>query len=201
MSLLATLADAPPVLVGALTHGDELLIARVAAGDDRAVGELFDHYGPLLFGIAKRVSGDQAVAEDVLQEVLTELWRHPERFDHKRGSLRAYLGVQAHRRTVDAIRRDVRRKAREERWELLSLASAFGKDAVEQAVLGEVVRRAIDRLPSEQRRAIELAFWDGQTHKEVAQVLGLPEGTVKSRLRLAQAKLALWLAPIELEAL
>jgi len=183
-----------------VTAEDNLLVARVCAGDDYALGDLLQRYGGLLLGVAKRVSRSQSVAEDVLQEVVAEFWAHPERFDCQRGSLRAYLGVQAHRRAVDALRRDARRRSREERWDrLASPASRPWADGMEQAAIDDAVRNAIAQLPDEQRRAVQLAYWHGHTHKEIAQILGIPEGTVKSRLRLAHVKLAGWLAPIRVE--
>lgn len=139
------------------------------------------------------------MAEDVLQEVLTALWSQPERFDPDRGSLRAYLGVVTHRRAVDAVRASARRQAREEQAEALDVTS-IGGDHSDSAAVAETVRRAIERLPVDQRRAIELAYWQGMTHHEVAGALGVPEGTVKSRLRLAQVKLRDWLEPLALES-
>jgi RNA polymerase sigma factor (sigma-70 family) len=87
---------------------DGLLIKRLCAGDDSALAEVFDCYGPLVLGLARRVTGNQSAAGDVLQEVFTALWCHPERFDPERGTLRAYLGVLAHRRAVDVVRASVR---------------------------------------------------------------------------------------------
>jgi RNA polymerase sigma-70 factor (ECF subfamily) len=184
-------------MVGAMKEQDDLLVARIAAGDDYALGEVIDRYGGLVMGIARRINGSQAVAEDVLQEVVSELWRHPERYLPERGSLRAYLGVQAQRRAVDVYRSEARRKARQGRWDRLGWPRGhLAQDSMDQSDLQDTVRRAIARLPLEQRQAVELAYWQGQTHKEIAQALNLPEGTVKSRLRLAQAKLAGWLAPV-----
>ena len=177
---------------------DALLVKRLCAGDDSALAEVFDRYGPLVLGLARRVTGNQATADDVLQEVFTALWCHPERFDPERGTLRAYLGVLAHRRAVDAVRASVRRRTREERVEVLDSLTLSG-DPAEAAAIAESVRQAIERLPEAQRRAIELAFWQGMTQHEVAHALGIPEGTVKSRLRLAQAKLRDWLEPLALE--
>jgi RNA polymerase sigma-70 factor (ECF subfamily) len=164
----------------AVVDEDEVLVARLAAGDDDAMGELFDRYGPFVLGLARRVSRSTQVAEDVAQDVLTALWSDPSRFDPNRGSLRAFLGVQAYRRAVDAMRRDSRRRAREEHVVLpeLGCASMDGRDAIEAATLAEVV------------------FWKGLTCREVARVLAIPEGTAKSRLRLAQSKLSEWLAPL-----
>jgi RNA polymerase sigma-70 factor (ECF subfamily) len=181
---------------------DRVLLARLAAGDDDALTEVYDRYAPLVFGVAKRLVGNHGVAEDVVQEVFTTLWRHPERFDPDRGSMRAYLGVQAHRRAVDAIRSDARRRAREERCELMQpRRQAPVSDKTDDVTVAEVVRQAIARLPEGQRQAVELAYWSGRPQREMADVLGVPEGTVKSRMRLAQAKLAEWLAPLGVESL
>lgn len=183
-------------------RGDCVLLARLAAGDDDALAEVYDRYAPLVFGVAKRVVANRSVAEDVVQEVFTALWRNPERFDPERGSLRAYLGVQAHRRAVDAVRSDTRRRAREEHCELMQpRPEGRASDRMDAVTVAEVVRQAIARLPEAQRQAVELAYWSGRPQREVAAVLGVPEGTVKSRMRLAQAKLAEWLAPLEVDAL
>jgi RNA polymerase sigma-70 factor, ECF subfamily len=106
--------------------------------------------------------------------------------------------VLAHRRAVDAVRASVRRQSREERVESLDLLAHLG-DHADATAIAESVRCAIERLPEAQRRTIELAFWQGMTQHEVAHALGIPEGTVKSRLRLAQAKLRDWLEPLALE--
>ena len=164
-----------------------------------ALAEVFDRYGALVLGLARRVTGSRTMAEDVLQDVFTALWCQPERFDPDRGSMRAYLGVLTHRRSVDAVRAAVRRQAREQKVESLDLLTPWC-DPADAAAVTEAVRQAIGRLPADQRRAIELAFWQGMTQHEVACALGIPEGTVKSRLRLAQAKLRDWLAPLALES-
>lgn len=180
--------------------GDGLLVARLAAGDDEAIAEVFDRHAAFVFGLARRVTNDRSTAEDVVQEVFTALWCHPERFDPARGSLRAFLGVQAHRRAVDVIRRDVRRTARENRQQdVIPTAIDTVNEEVESSGLVEMVRQAINRLPVAQRQAVELAYFGGCTQREVATRLGIPEGTAKSRLRLAQAKLGEWLAPHILE--
>ena len=190
-----------PISLSPMADEDELLIERVAAGDDSALVDILERYGGLLLGVAKRVSASRSAAEDALQEVLAELWRHPERFDRKRGSLRSYLGVQVHRRAVDALRSDVRRKAREQRSGSLEppYPRSWSYD-VDAAALCVLVRDAVGRLPSSQRQVVELAYWEGRTLKDVATKLGVPEGTAKSRLRLAQAKLTEWLAPMTVQA-
>ena len=175
-------------------------MSRLAAGDEEALAEVFDRYGAFLFGLARRVTGERMAAEDVVQEVLTTLWTHPERFDPERGSLRAYLGVQAHRRAVDAVRKVVRRRGHESRLQAIDRPERdWSPDATDSVGLVEVVRQAIGRLPASQRQAVELAYYQGCTQSELATVLGIPEGTAKSRLRLAHAKLVTWLSPQFLE--
>jgi RNA polymerase sigma-70 factor (ECF subfamily) len=176
---------------------DGILAARLVAGDDDAIGELFDRYAPFVRGVALRVSGSPGVADDVVQEVFTALWAHPERFEPTRGSMRAYLGVQAYRRAIDAVRREARRRAREaHRSTEDDRGVATGADGMDAAAVHEVVRDAIGRLPAEQHAVVDLVFWQGRTCREAALLLAIPEGTAKSRLRLAQRKLAEWLRPL-----
>jgi RNA polymerase sigma-70 factor (ECF subfamily) len=186
--------------VRAVDSGDAVLVARLAAGDEEALDEVWQRHGPLVFGLARRLTGDSSTAEDVTQEVFVTLWQQPERFDAQRGSLRAYLGVHAQRRAIDAMRRDGRRTEREHRHHRLHpTAVATPGDSAECSELSGVVRNAIKKLPVEQREAVELAYFRGLTHREVATTLGIPEGTAKSRLRLAQTKLQTWLDPNLLE--
>jgi RNA polymerase sigma-70 factor (ECF subfamily) len=187
-------------IVRAVDSGDAVLVARLAAGDEEALAEVWQRHGPLVFGLARRLTGDSSTAEDVTQEVFVTLWQQPERFDAQRGSLRAYLGVHAQRRAIDAMRRDGRRTEREHRHHRLHpTAVATPGDSAECSELSGVVRSAIKKLPVEQREAVELAYFRGLTHREVATTLGIPEGTAKSRLRLAQTKLQTWLDPNLLE--
>jgi RNA polymerase sigma-70 factor (ECF subfamily) len=187
-------------IVRAVDSGDALLVARLAAGDEEALAEVWQRHGPLVFGLARRLTGDSSLAEDVTQEVFVTLWQQPERFDAARGSLRAYLGVHAQRRAIDAMRRDGRRAEREHRHHRLHPRSVTSPgDTAECSELAGIVRTAIKKLPVEQREAVELAYFSGLTHREVATALGIPEGTAKSRLRLAQAKLQSWLEPNLLE--
>jgi RNA polymerase sigma-70 factor (ECF subfamily) len=187
-------------MVRAVDSADAVLVARLTAGDEEALAEVWQRHGPLVYGLARRLTGDASTAEDVTQEVFVTLWQQPEHFDAQRGSLRAYLGVHAQRRAIDALRRDGRRTQREHRHHRLHPASeATPGDTAECNALADVVRDAIGRLPAEQREAVELAYFKGLTQREVATALGIPEGTAKSRLRLAQTKLQSWLDPELLE--
>jgi RNA polymerase sigma-70 factor (ECF subfamily) len=166
---------------------DGLLVARIAAGDDEALAEAYDRFGPLVYGVARRVTGNAAAAEDVAQEIFVGLWSSPERFDPARGSLRGYLGVLAQRRATDSVRAELRRVLREQRSERLQPSPAPSE--MDEAVVGGLVREAVRLLPQEQQQVVELAYFVGLPYREVAQRLNIPEGTAKSRLRLALTKL------------
>ena len=170
---------------------DALLAARLAAGDDRALADVFDRLAPSVYGGALRVLGNGSAAQDVVQDVFVELWSHPDRYDPAAGSLRTYLMVLARHRAVDLLRSELRRVARQERHYRLTPAdpavSADGE--VLAAETASAVRAAVQLLPDGQRRVVELAYFEGMTCREVASAMGIPEGTAKSRLRLAMAKL------------
>jgi RNA polymerase sigma-70 factor (ECF subfamily) len=178
--------------VSAAPSPDGVLLARIGAGDELALGAVYDHHAALVHGVARRVTRDEQLARDITQEVFIYLWELPGRVDLARGTLRAYLAMVAHRRAVDEVRRSERRSRIES-----GAATADIIDGPEHAVLEESMQQwrrhrlaeALDALPAEQRRALELAYYDGLTYKQVAITLGIPEGTAKSRLRLAMARL------------
>ena len=170
---------------------DAFLASRLAAGDDLALAEAFDRFGRAVYGAALRVVGDGASAQDVVQDVFVELWRHPDRYDPAACPLRTYLIVLARHRAVDLVRSELRRIARQERHHRLTPGQhpeAPG-DQVVAAAMAAAIRDAVRTLPDGQRRVVELAYFEGLTYREVALVAGIPEGTAKSRLRLALAKL------------
>jgi RNA polymerase sigma-70 factor, ECF subfamily len=170
---------------------DALLAARLAAGDDQALEEAFDRLAPAVYGAALYVLGQASAAQDVVQDVFVELWIHPDRYDPAAAKLRTYLIVLARNRAVDVVRSELRRMARQERHFRLSpgFPDPSPQDEVTAADSASVVRQAVQLLPETQREVIELAYFKGLTSREVAQVAGIPEGTAKSRLRLALAKL------------
>jgi RNA polymerase sigma-70 factor, ECF subfamily len=170
---------------------DALLTARLAAGDDRALAEAYDQLGPAVYGAALRVLGQWTAAQDVAQDVFVELWSHPDRYDPAAGSLRTYLTVLARRRAIDVVRSELRRIARQERNHRLTPQQGIASpsDEVEAAEAAGVVRAAVRLLPGSQREVVELAYFGGLSYREVALAIGIPEGTAKSRLRLALAKL------------
>jgi RNA polymerase sigma factor (sigma-70 family) len=174
---------------------DVSLVARIAVGDDRALQMIYERYSPLVYGLARRVTASTAHAEEITQEVFVYLWQNPDRFDADRGTLRAFLGALTHRRSVDEVRRNTRRTAREDRvggdatnLELLEIG-----DDLERSQTAERVRAAVSSLPEQQREAVLLAYFGGCTFRQVAERLGIPEGTAKSRLRLGLSKLAVLL--------
>jgi len=164
------------------------LRARLISGEEAALAELYDSFGPIVYRQALRVTGDWAAAEDVTQEVFVYVWAHPSRFDPDRGDFRTWLGMIAHRRGVDWVRRAVAQNRRE-------AASADPETVVGPAELAitslahALIRRAVDALPAEQRTAVRLAYFEGHTYRHVATALGIPEGTAKSRLRTGLAAL------------
>jgi len=197
------LDDPAPVTLGHCPRGgyhasvrgvegsDALLAARLAAGDDRALADIFDQLASSVYGGALRILGNGSAAQDVVQEVFVELWCHPDRYDPAAGSLRTYLMVLARHRAVDVMRSELRRVARQERHYRLTPADPPGSasDQVLAAETASVVRAAVRLLPDGQREVVELAYFHGLTCREVASAMGIPEGTAKSRLRLAMAKL------------
>jgi RNA polymerase sigma-70 factor, ECF subfamily len=170
---------------------DALLAARLSAGDERALAEAFDGLARTVYGSALRVLGDNDAAQDVVQDVFVELWSHPDRYDPAAGTLRTYLTMLARHRAVDLVRSELRRIARQERdYRLAPAAPArYASDEVLAAETASLVRAAVETLPASQRQVIELAYFEGLSCREVAHAVGIPEGTAKSRLRLALARL------------
>jgi RNA polymerase sigma factor (sigma-70 family) len=171
---------------------DAVLLARIQAGDDLALGVAYDEHANLVYGVARRVTRDEQLARDITQDVFAYLWELPGRVDLRRGSLRAYLAVVAHRRAVDEVRRSERRSRTEAALALATVQDGPEAGVVEAAAQAWRSRRlaaGLAELPDEQRTALQLAYYDGLTYKQVAEALGIPEGTAKSRLRLAMARL------------
>ena len=163
---------------------EELLVA-VAEGDQLAFAALYDRVTPQVLGVALRVLRDRALAEEVAQEVMVEVWRKADRFDPDRGTASGWITTLAHRRAVDRVRSEQASRDRDDRVSRRDEPRAF--DAVADEVQVNLdhwqVRRALSTLTERQREAIELAYFGGHTYRDVARVLGIPEGTAKSRLR------------------
>jgi RNA polymerase sigma-70 factor (ECF subfamily) len=186
--------DVPAVgnvrVVGA-TSTDSLLAARIAAGDERALAEVFDALGSTVYATAVRVLGDGAAAQDVVQDVFVDLWCHPQKYDDSLGTLRTFLTVCARHRAHDLIRSELRRVGREQRSERLMPAQreASPAESITEAETASAVRDAVQQLPPSQREVVELAYFRGLSYRDVARATGVPEGTAKSRVRLALARL------------
>ena len=173
-TMLPSLADA----------SDAALVVAIGRWRQEALAEAYRRHAGAVYGLAKRVLADPSRAEEIVQEVFLRLWNDPDRFDPDRGSLRSFLLAQTHGRAVDLLRADTARRAREDR-EACGTAEA-GYDVEHEVwdlAVADRVRQALDVLPDDERRAIGLAYFGGHTYREVATLLGAPEGTVKSRIR------------------
>jgi RNA polymerase sigma factor (sigma-70 family) len=169
---------------------ERVLVERLTGGDETALVDLYDRYSGFVYGLAVRTLVDRQAAEDITQEVFVSLWEHPERIDSGRGTLRGFLGTVTHRRAVDAVRREEAHRRREARVARDESDVPDVAEAVLRSDTSGRVRTALEVLPEEQRRALELAYFDGYTYRQVAELLAIPEGTAKSRLRLALARIA-----------
>ena len=180
---------------------DVALVLAIARWQQDALAEVYRRHAGAVYGLAQRVLRDAALAEEVLQEVFLRLWARPEGFDPERGRLRSFLLALAHRRAVDVIRADTSRRRREERTALEPAVPGHDVDReVWMHAVSGLVRTAIFSLPENQRRAVEMTYFGGQTCREVALALGEPEGTVKSRIRagLRQMRAELTSSGVEL---
>jgi len=169
---------------------DAVLVIGVSRYEEDALAEAYRRHAGAVYGLARRLLGSTAMAEEVVQEVFLRLWNHPSRFDPERGSLRSYLLAQCHGRAVDLLRSESSRRDREERDSRRTAEAGYD---LEREVLdlnvADGVRVAMAQLADGERKAIELAYLGGHTYREVARMLGEPEGTVKSRIRAGLRKL------------
>ncbi|MGD1012955.1 MAG: sigma-70 family RNA polymerase sigma factor [Acidimicrobiales bacterium] len=163
---------------------DAQLVTSIGRYSEVALAEVYRRHGGAVYGLARRVLNSSVEAEDVTQEVFLRLWNQPDRFDPSRGSLRSFLLAQSHARAVDAIRSLNARRAREIKDASKTARSAY--DMQHEAwdlSIADQVARALEALPEEERRVIQMAYFEGHTYVEVAALLDQPEGTVKSRIR------------------
>ena len=177
---------------------DEELMQMVRRGDARAFEILYDRHGGAAFSLAYRMVGKRATAEDVVQEAFLAFWRANERYDRTRGSVRTWLLGIVHNRAIDALRRGTvhdRRRASDEGIE--ERFESGDRTDVEVARRDEAreVRQALEGLPADQLKVIELAYFGGFTHSEIADMLETPIGTVKGRMRLGLSKMRARLGP------
>jgi RNA polymerase sigma-70 factor (ECF subfamily) len=185
---------------------DERLIAAIASGDRDALGELYDRFSPSLLAVALRMLGSSREAEDVVQDVFLEAWQRARHYDRARGTVRTWLMLRLRSRTLDRIRSS--RRARGISFEELAgstratasallPASEGNTEAALASLDGDVLRAALAELPEDQRRVLELGYFSGQSCAEIAAVLSVPIGTVKSRMSRAIAHLRARLVPEE----
>ena len=163
-----------------LATRDAALVAAIRAGDEHALAQLYDRYSPVVYSVALRVLGDTGAAEDVLQEVFLQLWRNPGVFDSNRGSLGAWLAVIARNRAIDGLRR---RKPETDPADVIISVEVDLEGETERRRMLEKVREVVNALPAEQRGVLEMAFFEGLTHTEIAAKTGQPLGTIKTRIR------------------
>jgi RNA polymerase sigma-70 factor, ECF subfamily len=161
---------------------DELLLNRVRANDQRAMRDLFDRYGSMVYSVALRVLKDPGHAEDVMQEIFFQVWKAPNTFVQSRGSLGAWLAVVTRNRAIDSLRR---RKPTDPVDEVVLTSSTNLASEVERNTIMEKIRGVLKSLPPEQQKSVELAFFEGLSHSEIAARTGDPLGTVKTRIRSA----------------
>ena len=178
-------------MTDAVRADDARLADRIRSGDTEGLGDLYDRYGGAALATALRVVGSREEAEDVVHDAFVTVWRKIDRFDAERGSLRAWLMTVVRNRAIDRIRarratidvddadeRSLLRTGPNPTWEAVATRASTSE-----------LRAAIDTLPEEQRRSVELAYFEGYTYREVAALTGVPPGTANGRLRLALAKL------------
>jgi len=159
---------------------DAALVARLRAGDQSAMADLYDRYSGVVYGVALRVLANATAAEDVVQEVFLQLWRNPQSFDAERGRLAPWLAVIARNRAIDHLRK---RPAEDDISELpISTGVDLESDAARKFAVDKV-RGVLSALPQDQRKALEMAFFEGMTHTEIAGKTGEPLGTIKTRIR------------------
>jgi RNA polymerase sigma-70 factor, ECF subfamily len=163
----------------------ERQLALVARGDEQAFAELYQQVAAAVFGLVSRVVGNPAQAEEVTQEVFVELWRTASRFDRARGSARSWIMTCAHRRAVDRVRSTACAARRDDLVGRRDQGRPYDEvvEQVEASLEREHVRRGLDALTDLQREAVVLAYYGGYTHREISELLGVPSGTVKTRLR------------------
>ena len=169
---------------------DAVLVIGISRYQEQNLAEAYRRHAGAVYGLARRLLANQAMAEEVVQDVFLRLWNQPDRFDPERGSLRSYLLAQGHGRSVDLLRSETSRRAREERDARKTAEAGYDLEhEVMDLTVADGVRGAMSELADGERRAIELAYLGGHTYREVAALLGEPEGTVKSRIRSGLKKL------------
>lgn len=159
---------------------DSALVSAIRSGDQSAMVALYDRYCSVVYSVALRVLGDTGAAEDVQQDVFLQLWRNPGAFDSSRGNLGAWLAVISRNRAIDSLRK--RRPETDPEDVVLSVVPDMAAEA-DRSRIAEKVRGLLGTMPSSQRAALEMAYYEGLTHTEIAAKTGEPLGTIKTRIR------------------
>ncbi|MEO7804986.1 MAG: sigma-70 family RNA polymerase sigma factor [Actinomycetota bacterium] len=169
---------------------DSALVVAISRWEQSALQEAYVRHGGGILALARRVTGDRGLAEDVVQEVFVRLWYEPQKFDPERGSLRTYLMTNCHGRSVDMVRSETARRAREAKEGRAAVSETYEPQReIEAASDAKQVREVLGALPEPEREAIELAYFGGRTYREVAGLLNVAEGTIKSRIRAGLRKM------------
>jgi RNA polymerase sigma-70 factor (ECF subfamily) len=169
---------------------DAALVAAIGGSSQEALAEAYSRHSGAVHGLARRILRDETLAEEITQEVFLRLWNNAEKFDAARGSLRSFLLAHTHGRSVDLIRSESARRTREDKDARRATSGGHDiEDEVWNMALAEQIQAALAKLVDGERKAIELAYFGGHTYREVADLLGEPEGTVKSRIRSGMKRL------------
>jgi RNA polymerase sigma-70 factor (ECF subfamily) len=169
---------------------DANLVVAIARWHEPAMAEAYRRHGGAIHALARRILRHDPSAEEITQDVFLDLWRHPERFDSQRGTLRSFLLARTHGKSVDLIRSEESRKLREERTSRETATAGYDlQHHVWDLTVADQVKESVAELPDDMRQAIELAYFGGHTYREVASLLQAPEGTVKSRIRMGLTRL------------
>lgn len=167
--------DAPDVVLT-----DAMLVSAIRSADERGMAQLYDRYSGIVYSVALRVLGDTGAAEDILQDVFMQLWRNPDVFDRSRGSLAGWLAVIARNRAIDSLRK------RRPETDIADVVVGIEPDLIRGVDWNrtlEKIRGVLRSMPSPQRSALEMSFFEGLTHSEIAEKTGEPLGTIKTRIR------------------
>jgi RNA polymerase sigma-70 factor (ECF subfamily) len=159
---------------------DLALVTAIRSGDEGAMAALYDRFSSIIYAVALRILQDTGAAEDVLQDIFMQLWRNPTAFDAGRGNMAAWLAVIARNRAIDTLRR---RRPQEAIQDVVVSVEPDMASEAERSRAMEKVRGALRGMPSPQRTALEMAYFEGLTHTEIAERTGEPLGTVKTRIR------------------
>lgn len=174
---------------------DANLVVAIGRWHEPALAEAYRRHGGAVHSLAHRVLRSDPPAEEITQEVFLDLWQHPEKFDSQRGTLRSFLLARTHGKSVDHVRSETSRRRREDRTTRETATAGYDiEHQVWDWAVADQVKEALAALPDDMRQPIELAYFGGHTYREVAEMLGAPEGTVKSRIRVGLGRLRMNLA-------